>query len=214
MKIINSTTNYYLREVKDSASDAEKLKEIFADYMGHGINLRTAMDWCGNSQKTFNDTNIVRESIPAISDGIVFLCSDTDQELGAMVFSYQSGGSKSGFAVHKLSIKPEFRGQGHFSAFFPFIGWIANQFLQADVGQTYTIDIAPQVTKKIDERGVTKGQVIDNTEGYEPYNQAVSNIFDITQFRDSFTTEEWTPFSLSVNGVVVPTPTKSIPTRL
>jgi len=213
MKISNSQNNFYLTEVSETFTDAEKLNSIFKEYLHYSFNLRQSLDWCERSEKTLNDIYIVKNSIPVINHGVFFLCNPSGDEVGAVCLSYTSGGSNSCFCVHRICIKQQYRGQGYFSIFFNLLAWFSNQFLKADIAQFYTINSAPQVSTKVAQRASVQRETV-SVENVPTYSEYVDNTFDRESFEASFTEEEWTPFSLSVNGVVVPTPTKSIPTRL
>lgn len=211
MKILNSTSGFYLTEVQETFSDAEALVQIFKDYV-FPKNLRNCLDMCSTSQKTLNDERIVLSPVPRIESGIFFLCDSSHTKVGAISFTFSDHGSTSTSYITKVKavIKKSERGRGCFTEMFTLISWFFNQFLQADQAQISIVDTAPQVSRKLDERTVETLNQRDAPEATVPFNSVSDRKINVTDYAGSFTSSEWVPFSLSVNDETVAVPTKGI----
>lgn len=199
MKVINTSTGNYLTELKEDFIHAQALKEIFKDWITGSINLSTALSWGDLSENRLNDENIlIRDNWYKFKDVTMLLCKSDDTIVGAIKYCFIDNPNRTGFQVSHAAIHPNYRGQGLFSDMFLIISWFANQYFEAAEGYYLTLDTAPAVEHKANQRAVTKGPTSETV----LYTQTQQRL-EKQAYQESFAVEEFSPIQLVVNDTII-----------
>jgi hypothetical protein len=163
MKIIHPN-NYYLEDVKATFSDAEEFYQCFLSWPTGSIPLNACLSLVSKSAGIWSDVRAKKEVIKSFDNAYMFLKNPSGDVIGITHFEYVQDfdePEKTFFNSKRSVVKPQYRGQGHFTTLFDLLVYFGHFWLKAENSIVITLDTAPEVDNKLNQidSGETIGEV-------------------------------------------------------